>query len=29
MHTGVVNLRYQPNPQDYLNFFDIKAQVHI
>jgi hypothetical protein len=25
--TGVVNLRYQPDPQDYLNFFDIKAQA--
>lgn len=25
--TGVVTLRYQPDPEDYSNFVDIKAQV--
>ena len=27
--SGAVKLRYQPDPEDYLNFFDIKAAAQV
>lgn len=26
---GLINLRFQPNPDDYSNFFDIKAAAKV